>query len=127
MQTSPKSKRRILVVDDEPAVAQVIELMLRFEGHEVEIVTSGADALTALEYSAFDVIVLDYAMPDMNGDELADLIKRSRPKQIIIMLSALADTLQDSEQKIRAVDAFVSKPFLLEDLRAVLANLLTTA
>jgi CheY-like chemotaxis protein len=127
MKTTSELKQRILVVDDEPAVAQVIELMLRFEGHEVQMVTSGKDALSALEYHAFNAIVLDYAMPDMNGDELAYLIKQSRPKQIIIMLSALADTLRNSEQKIRAVDAFVSKPFLLEDLRAVLANLLTTA
>lgn len=122
MQTSPKSKRRILVVDDEPAVANVIELMLRFEGHDAQIVTSGKEALTLLEQATFDIVILDYAMPDMKGDELAALIKQRWSGQIIIMLSAHADLIKNSETKTGDVNILIGKPFLLEDLRAAMAD-----
>src|ERR1700744_813717 len=116
MQIAANLKRHVLVVDDEPDVANVVELMLRFEGHEVQVVTNGKAALMMLEQTTFDVVILDYAMPDMKGDELAALIKQNWPKQIIIMLSAHADLIKNSETKIGSVNTIIGKPFLLEDL-----------
>jgi CheY-like chemotaxis protein len=122
MQAAPKSKYRVLVVDDEPDVGHVVELMLRFEGHEVQVATHGKEALILLEQTAFDVVILDYVMPDMKGDELAALIKEARPQQIILMLSALADNLNISDKNMHAVNALIGKPFVLEDLRAIMAT-----
>jgi two-component system OmpR family response regulator len=120
MQAAANLKRRILVVDDEPDVANVVELMLRFDGHDVQVITSGKQALMLLAQIPFDIVILDYVMPDMKGDELAALIKQTRPQQMVIMLSAHADLINTSEMKVAGVDFFLSKPFLLEDLRTAL-------
>jgi CheY-like chemotaxis protein len=122
MQIPIKPKRHVLVVDDEPAVANVMEMMLRFEGCDVQTAACARDALALLEENHFDVVITDYAMPDMKGDELAVLIKQRRPHQPVIMLSAHASMLKDSGRKIEGIDALIGKPFLLDDLRAAMTK-----
>ncbi len=117
METTPKPKRRVLVVDDEPAVANVMEMMLRFEGHEAQTVPDAHAALELLEHNSFDFVITDYLMPVMKGDELAVTIKQRWPKQPVIMLSAHAEMLKSSGKKLPGVDALINKPFLLADLR----------
>ncbi len=122
MQTPPNPKRQVLVVDDEPAVANVMEMMLRFEGHEVQKVAGAREALSLLEATRFDFIITDFLMPVMKGDELAAVIKQRWPKQPVIMLTAHADMLRSSGKTINGVDALINKPFLLADLRAAMAK-----
>ncbi len=122
MQTPPNPKRQVLVVDDEPAVANVMEMMLRFEGHEVQKVAGAREALALLEATKFDFIITDFLMPVMKGDELAAVIKQRWPKQPVIMLTAHADMLRSSGKTINGVDALINKPFLLADLRAAMAK-----
>ncbi len=115
-------KRQVLVVDDEPAVANVMEMMLRFEGHEVQTVPGAREALALLEESRFDFIITDYSMPEMKGDELAAIIKQRWPKQPVIMLTAHAEMLKGSGKTLGGIDALINKPFLLEDLRTAMAR-----
>ena len=122
MQTPVNSKRQVLVVDDEPAVANVMEMMLRFEGHEVQTAPGAKEALALLEESQFDFIITDYSMPLMKGDELAAIIKQRWPKQPVIMLTAHAEMLKSSGRKMPGIDALINKPFLLEDLRTAMAR-----
>ena len=124
MQTPINLKRQVLVVDDEPAVANVMEMMLRFEGHEVQTVTGGREALALLEQNQFDFIITDYAMPEMKGDELAAIIKQRWPKQPVIMLTAHAEMLKGSgrAKAMSGIDALINKPFLLDDLRTAMAR-----
>jgi CheY-like chemotaxis protein len=118
--TNPK--RQVLVIDDEPTVAAVMEMMLRFEGHEVQTVGGAKEALALLEETRFDFIITDYSMPDMKGDELATIIKQRWPKQPVIMLTAHAEMLKNSGRKLAGVDALINKPFLLNDLRDAMAK-----
>ena len=121
--TTPVSaKRQVLVVDDEPAVANVMEMMLRFEGHEVQTAPGAKEALALLEESRFDFIITDYSMPEMKGDELAAIIKQRWPKQPVIMLTAHAEMLKNSGRTMSGIDALINKPFLLEDLRTAMAR-----
>ena len=126
MQTSVNSKRQVLVVDDEPAVANVMEMMLRFEGHEVQTAPGAREALALLEESQFDFIITDYSMPEMKGDELAAIIKQRWPKQPVIMLTAHAEMLKSSGRVMPGIDALINKPFLLEDLRTAMARSLAS-
>ena len=126
MQTPVNSKRQVLVVDDEPAVANVMEMMLRFEGHEVQTAPGAKEALALLEESQFDFIITDYSMPFMKGDELAAIIKQRWPKQPVIMLTAHAEMLKSSGRKMPGIDALINKPFLLEDLRTAMARSLAS-
>jgi CheY-like chemotaxis protein len=88
MPTSGNQARRILVVDDEPAVCDAIKMMFKFDGHEVQTANGSKEALSLLEQGKFDLITVDYAMVGMKGDELAALIKQRVPHQPIIMITA---------------------------------------
>ena len=114
------AQRRILVVDDEPFVCDAVKMMLAFDGHLVETANSGAQALAILERSRFDVVITDFAMPPMKGDELAAAIKARNPKQPVVMITAYAEMLQASSNPLPGIDFMISKPFLLENLREAL-------
>ena len=115
-------RHRILVVDDESAVRDAIKMLLSFEGHDVETAGSGPDALALIQKEQFDLILTDYAMPAMTGEELATAIKAARPKQPVGMITAYAGLLQGSGNPLMGVDFLLSKPFLLTDLRAAVAR-----
>lgn len=117
--------RRILVVDDEPLVCEAVRAVLRFDGHEVETAGNGQEALARCQERAFDVIITDYSMPLMKGDELAGAIKARAPHQPIIMITAYAETLSPSDNRLAAVDSLVSKPFRLEELREAISHVLS--
>lgn len=115
-------QRRILVVDDEPFVCDAVKMMLAFDGHTVETANSGKDALEVLEKKKFDVVITDFAMPTMKGDELAAAIKARFPGQPVVMITAYAEMLQASGSSLNGVDFLISKPFLLENLREAIAK-----
>ena len=114
--------KRILVVDDEPFVCYAVKMMLTFDGHEVQTANGGKEALALFEKHPFDVVITDFAMPVMKGDELAAAIKARVPNQPVIMITAYAEMLQSSEHPLPAVDYMISKPFLLDDLREAIAR-----
>lgn len=111
------SPRRILVVDDEPYVCDAVRMMLAFDGHQVETSGSGKQALALFSKGKYDLVITDYAMPGMKGDELATAIKAVAPDQPIVLITAYAEMLKSDETPLTGVDYIVSKPFLLENLR----------
>ncbi|MGB8368720.1 MAG: response regulator [Limisphaerales bacterium] len=124
MPTPGNQVRRILVVDDEPAVCDAIKMMLQFDGHAVQTANGSKEALALLEQGKFDLVTVDYAMVGMKGDELAAVIKQRLPHQPIIMISAYAEMLKSSGNPLTGVDFMISKPFLLADLREAIARVL---
>src|SRR5437764_658407 len=117
-------KKRILVVDDEPFVCDAVKMMLAFDGHDVVTANDGKEALRVLEKDKFDLVITDFAMPGMKGDELAAAIKAHSPRQPVVMITAYAEMLQSSGKKLPGVDFLVSKPFLLEHLREAISTVL---
>jgi CheY-like chemotaxis protein len=115
-------QRRILVVDDEPLVCDAVRMMLDFDGHVVKTAGNGKEALAMLEKDQFDLVITDFEMPAMKGDELAAAIKARRPKQPVVMITAYAEMLKSSGNPLTGVDLIISKPFLLENLRAAIAK-----
>src|ERR1043166_8878305 len=114
--------KRILVVDDEPFVCDAVKMMLEFDGHQVQTAGSGKDALAAFEKAKFDLVITDFSMPGMKGNELATEIKARVPGQPVVMITAYAEMLTANNTPLTAVDSVISKPFLLEDLRAAIAK-----
>ncbi|MCX6896457.1 MAG: response regulator [Verrucomicrobia bacterium] len=114
--------RHILVVDDEPGICAAIKMMFQHDGHRVEVAHNAKDALALLELHPFSLVTTDYNMHGMKGDELAAVIKQSRPHLPVIMITAHAYALKSSGQPLPGVDCLVSKPFLLADLRAAVAQ-----
>lgn len=118
-----ESKLRILVVDDEPDVGDTVKMFLNLDGHEVETSNSSQEALTRFESGRFDLVFTDFAMPGMNGHQLAAAIKAVAPDQPIIMITGHAGTLLPSPD----VDFVVGKPFLLDHLREAIAKVMPEA
>jgi two-component system OmpR family response regulator len=115
---------RVLVVDDEPNIVDVVSMALRFHGFSVETAGTGADALTAVTAFRPDLIVLDVMLPDMEGFEVAKRLGAERAATPIIFLTA-----RDApEDKLRGLttggDDYVTKPFSLEELLARIRNVL---
>jgi CheY-like chemotaxis protein len=124
--TSPGSQLRILVVDDERLVRESVNMLLSIDGHHVETATDGEDALGKLSAEKFDVVITDFEMPKMKGDNLAVAIKARWPEQPIILLSAYGEIFKAEGKQLPGVDLILSKPFLLETLRQALTTVLGT-
>lgn len=116
--------RRVLVVDDDPLVADSIRRMLLFDGHQVELASSAEEALTLFSQRTFDLTLLDYEMPKMKGDQLAAAIKAIVPSQPIVMFTGYAEAVRAAIGASGAVDVILGKPFDLGQLRQTLAELL---
>jgi CheY-like chemotaxis protein len=110
--------KRILVVDDEQAVRDTLRVVLRFEGHTVVEAANGREACLIFAPGDFDLVITDYNMPEMKGDELARTIKCLVPSQPILMLTAHAAEVCRTENP---VDAVLEKPFTLAALRQMIA------
>jgi CheY-like chemotaxis protein len=111
---------QILVVDDEPTVCKAIQMMLRYYGHQVQTAADGAAALALFDAGHFDLVITDYLMPEMKGDQLVTRIKQRRPGQRIIMATAFAEDFQSFGRPTGGVDFVLTKPFSLEQLRAAI-------
>lgn len=127
MRTPAFPQRRILVVDDEPLVCDAVKMMLDFDGHDVKTAGSGKEALAAMAEGTFDLVITDFEMPGMKGDELAAAIKARNPKQPVVMITAYAEMLQASGNPLHGIDYVISKPFLLENLRQAIARVTPSA
>src|SRR5215213_11818826 len=109
---------RILVVDDEPNILDVLSMALRYQGFEIETAATGDQALAAAAAFKPQLIVLDLMLPDMEGFEVARRLGSRRAEIPIIFLTARDAT----EDKVRGLslggDDYVTKPFSLEELIA---------
>ncbi len=115
---------RILVVDDEPNILDVLTMALRFQGFEVETAATGEQALAAAASFKPQLMVLDIMLPDMEGFEVARRLGAQRAQVPIVFLTARDAT----EDKIRGLsiggDDYVTKPFSLEELIARIRTVL---
>jgi CheY-like chemotaxis protein len=118
-----KSGRRILVVDDDEMVSNTLRKVLALDGHAAELVSGASEALAALEQSRFDLVITDYEMPVMKGDQLAAEIKARIPTQPIVILTAYREKLKASGRPVQA-DLILGKPFDLWEFRKAINSLL---
>ena len=115
METQGNKPHRILVVDDELLIRESIKRALDFDGNVIETAVNGKQALAGFEKDKFDLLILDYEMPDMRGDELALLVKALDPHQPIAMVTAYPGTLAGN--LLTEVDIIIGKPFRPQELR----------
>src|SRR5882724_833350 len=108
-----KSRHHILIVDDEPAVCQSLRTVLTREGYEVRVAWSGKEGLDLLATQPADLVITDFTMSGMKGNELAKIIRERWPQTGVIMLTVSADLLRASAAELPGVDVLMSKPFVL--------------
>jgi two-component system alkaline phosphatase synthesis response regulator PhoP len=110
--------KRILVVEDEPAIAFGLQLDLTNEGYDVEIESDGESALRRARQEAFDLILLDVMLPGKDGFEVCRELRRAGAKTPIIMLTARTQEAEKVLGLETGADDYVTKPFSPRELRA---------
>ncbi|QIM16625.1 response regulator transcription factor [Leucobacter insecticola] len=116
--TAQDQKPRVLVVDDEPSLADLISMALRYEGWETRIARDGAEALASIPDFKPDLMVLDIMMPELDGLEVLQRL-RSEGDQIPVLFLTARDSLQDRLTGLGAGgDDYLTKPFSLDELVA---------
>lgn len=117
MNTSANSKYKILVVDDDLDLNTTFALLLEFDGHEVQTAGSGEAALNLLAKSQFDLMIAEYWLPQMKGNQLAKLVKEQWPDLPVILATANTEELNIDEHPITGADCLLDKPFSMNQLR----------
>lgn len=113
---SPARILNVLVVDDDPLILTVVDLMVRHAGHTVRTVAGAVEALDVLADQPADVLVSDIRMPGMDGLMLARMVRKDYPMiPIILMTGYLSEYSNGSASQI-GVDAILRKPFKSNDL-----------
>jgi len=119
----PESRERVLVVDDDPPLRRMLERTLAAEGFEVTVAADGGAALVAAERSAPDLIVLDVAMPVLDGLAVCRRLRAKGLPTPILMLTA-RDAVPDRVAGLEAgADDYLVKPFAVQELIARLRAL----
>ncbi|HVN84123.1 MAG TPA: sigma-54 dependent transcriptional regulator [Candidatus Binatia bacterium] len=115
-------KPRVLIVDDEARMADVVAMALGRAGYECETCSSGAAALTALDARAADVVVTDWKMPQMDGIELLRQLRARPPGLPVILITAHGSVPAAVAAMREGAFDYVTKPFDNDELRAVVAR-----
>ncbi|MCA9580531.1 MAG: response regulator [Myxococcales bacterium] len=116
---------RILVVEDSSAMRAYVRAALEEQGDEVHEAASGFEALRLLPREAFDVVIVDVNMPDINGLELVSFMRRSEAhKSTPLLIISTEATAKDRERGLSlGANAYLAKPFLPEQLREMVAQI----
>ena len=120
MSNPPNPNLRILVVDDELAIRDVITSYLAAEGHEVTTANDGLHAFDIFTRSSWDLVITDRSMPRMRGDELAARVKSLHPEVPVIMLTGSLG-VHEGDPDIPHVDRVLRKPFHFAKLSAAIS------
>ena len=115
---------RVLVVDDEPSMRELLDITLKQEGYDVTLADGGEAAISALEETVFDLVVTDLRMRKVDGLAVLRAVKERAPGTAVLMVTAFASTDTAVEaMKLGAYD-YVTKPFKLDEIRLTIANAL---
>ncbi len=115
---------RVLVADDERSMRDLLAIMLRQEGHDVTAVEGGAQAIEALKREAFDLVITDLRMREVDGLAVLRAAKEHSPETVVVVITAFASTETAVEaMKLGAYD-YITKPFKMDEIKLILANAL---
>jgi two-component system, NtrC family, response regulator PilR len=115
---------KLLIVDDEQGMRQLLTIVFGREGHEVRAAENGRRALELLREDAADLIVSDVRMPDMGGIELLGAARELLPEVAVVMMTAFATVDTAREAFKLGADDFITKPFDIDELKLIVAKAL---
>jgi two-component system response regulator PilR (NtrC family) len=119
-----KTKGKILVVDDEKSMREILEIFLKNEGYNVSVADNGETAIEAIKKDIYDLIITDMKMPKIGGLELLRNVKQMTPDTVVVICTAFGTTKSAVDaMKLGAYD-YIQKPFQMDDIRLVVKNAL---
>lgn len=117
-----KLKGKILIIEDEKSMREVLKILLEGEGYEVVTASDGLEGISYVEKDIFDLVITDMKMPKLDGFEVLKTIKEISPNTIVIMITAFGTTEKAIEaMKMGAYD-YVNKPFNIDEIRLIVKN-----
>ncbi len=117
---------RILVVDDEPNIAELLSAALTFEGYDVGVAGTGNEAIEMVRTYRPDLVMLDVMLPDVDGNEVCRRLRQQGEQVPIVFLTA-RDSTHDKVEGLAMGDDYVTKPFSIEELMARVGAVLRRA
>ena len=115
---------RILIVEDEEKIADFLSSSLKAELYAIDVANTGEKGLFAAKTTDYDLIVLDYQLPKMNGAEVCTAIRQTGSKVPILVLSVEAESSLKAELLDAGADDYMTKPFAMQELTARIRALL---
>lgn len=115
----PRPEAPVLVIDDESGVRDVIATTLRREGYLVTTCANGREGIRRFDAEPFDLVVTDLGMPGLTGWDVAAHVKQRSPGTPVVLVTGWGDRMTPEEVQARGVDFLISKPFKLDQIRAV--------
>lgn len=115
---------KILLVDDDEDLAQTLSDVFEMMDHEVLVVTEGNAALGLMNSDSFDLVLLDWQLPDMHGVDVCKQYRQNGGTSKILMLTGMRDNASKEAGKAAGADDFLTKPFSLDQLTERLEGLL---
>jgi two-component system OmpR family response regulator len=109
---------RILIVEDEPAIAGAVKAALAADGHAADVVGDGREALDWTDNYAYDLVILDVILPGIDGFSLCSTLRSRGFSAPVLMLTALDDISDRITGLDRGADDYLAKPFSMDELRA---------
>jgi len=116
---------RVLVVDDDDQIRDILADMLNINGHRTVSCSDGYAALEAVERERFDMLITDLGMPGMSGLELAGAVHEKLPKMPIAMITGWGTQLNKEEVALKGILAILPKPFHIKDIKQLVDDLAT--
>jgi two-component system response regulator TrcR len=115
---------RVLVVDDQPALTNLVKMALHYEGWIVDVAHNGREAVAKFDKVGPDVLVLDIMLPDVDGLQVLQCVRESDASTPTLFLTARDSTMDRITALTAGADDYMTKPFSLEELVARLRGLL---
>jgi DNA-binding response OmpR family regulator len=109
---------RILIIEDDESIAKVMQRGLRAHGHQTVLAETGEDGVLLAEDDTVELVLLDIALPGLNGHQVLERVRATRPRLPVIMLTARSDVKSKVDALHAGADDYVTKPFAFEELLA---------
>ena len=118
---------RVLVVDDERSMRELLAIMLRQAGHDVTLAEGGEQAVEILKNEAFDLVITDLGMPGLSGWDVARAVKELRPGTPVAMVTGWSEQIDPAAAGSEGVDYLIAKPFRRQEIRVMVASALNAS
>jgi len=117
--------REILVVDDQPGIRLLLEEVLTSQGYQVTCASTGKEGLEKSTRASFDLIILDYKLPIIDGKEVLARLEEKRIATSVILMSGMTENIQTEVKEIKLIREIIAKPFNIKDLCNLLEEIFT--
>ncbi|MGH7165016.1 MAG: sigma-54-dependent transcriptional regulator [Nitrospiraceae bacterium] len=115
---------KILIVDDERSMRDVLSIMLKRAGYEVTVAGDGEEAIAQLDKEIFDLVITDLKMPKKGGLEVLKAVKKASPETVVLMITAFASTESAVEAMKSGAYDYLTKPFQVDEVQLIIRNAL---